>query len=105
MKRATDTYSNSEFIFTISIHALVKRATTVQIPNDGIRRNFNPRPREEGDFLINSVKNNSIRISIHALVKRATTVEDKTKAVIADFNPRPREEGDKFTKCFTNGIK
>ena len=55
----------------ISIHALVKRATnvTIQVSNDGIY--FNPRPREEGDFL-------------------PLTKND----ISGYFNPRPREEGD-----------
>ena len=34
-------------------------------------RNFNPRPREEGDFS-NTDFTDIVRISIHALVKRAT---------------------------------
>ena len=42
--------------------------------NDNICLNFNPRPREEGDFqrLQGGLQNQTI--SIHALVKRATFI-------------------------------
>ncbi len=33
----------------ISIHALVKRATLLIVFASGVARDFNPRPREEGD--------------------------------------------------------
>ena len=78
----------------ISIHALVKRATFRNIRRTWADLNFNPRPREEGDFfggirylksdyfnprpreegdlLKIGAKSNKIVISIHALVKRAT---------------------------------
>ena len=78
---------------SISIHALVKRATIFfcSISSSKLyfnprpreegdygkvgrlfkRNNFNPRPREEGDFT-NHDKNTTVSISIHALVKRAT---------------------------------
>ena len=55
----------------ISIHALVKRATSCRILQMDNIRNFNPRPREEGD---------KPRLS-----KNYPTTY---------FNPRPREEGD-----------
>ena len=78
---------------------------------------FNPRPREEGDF-VNVVKRLcAVRISIHALVKRATDYLAEIELALfisihalvkratfcqniatqhaIDFNPRPREEGDK----------
>ena len=41
-------YDTSELV--ISIHALVKRATSRNFSVKGNCRNFNPRPREEGDF-------------------------------------------------------
>ena len=56
---------------------------------------FNPRPREEGDYL----RFQSIRvrtISIHALVKRATRAIFYRVTDDINFNPRPREEGDDF---------
>ena len=59
-------------LIDISIHALVKRATTV--PNG---------------------RCTSPVISIHALVKRATTFYIRFKRIYPYFNPRPREEGDK----------
>ena len=58
---------------TISIHALVKRATQSALDGGLCLWDFNPRPREEGDILPkhgNATRNH--------------------------FNPRPREEGDLF---------
>ena len=55
----------------ISIHALVKRATFYEVYVYYECYYFNPRPREEGDFVL--------RLS---------------KAHWNNFNPRPREEGD-----------
>ena len=56
----------------ISIHALVKRATTLTVTGAAIAD-----------------------ISIHALVKRAT--RPAGNGVLRDyFNPRPRKEGDRF---------
>ena len=60
---------------TISIHALVKRATK----------------------LIDSFGSLDI-ISIHALVKRATDTSSQLLLLETDFNPRPREEGDRPDK-------
>ena len=55
----------------ISIHALVKRATSFHTGLVQYRQYFNPRPREEGDVKrIDKAANQAI--SIHALVKRAT---------------------------------
>ena len=56
---------------TISIHALVKRATHISPLKPASIGDFNPRPREEGDL--------SDNIQLVA---------------ICYFNPRPREEGD-----------
>ena len=70
-KRATVIVTDLLSVFFISIHALVKRATFTYRGITAVKRNFNPRPREEGDFL--------------------TFVLPLTKT---DFNPRPREEGD-----------
>ena len=56
---------------TISIHALVKRATIGRFTCFG-----------------------NYSISIHALVKRATLNRQLTIEKSRDFNPRPREEGD-----------
>ena len=59
-------------LLTISIHALVKRATLWKKKTDTERRDFNPRPREEGDLLRTLKEMLRPGISIHALVKRAT---------------------------------
>ena len=57
----------------ISIHALVKRATNFTSSSSYSVIDFNPRPRKEGDPLI------------------------ETKLLdVKDFNPRPRKEGDSF---------
>ena len=61
------------YVDSISIHALVKRATTAYHHIGNFCCYFNPRPREEGDLFICSLS----RSKLH-------------------FNPRPREEGDSF---------
>ena len=71
MKRATHILSKSTSGEYISIHALVKRATT--------------------DYKIKFIAK---KISIHALVKRATYKIINARCYLSDFNPRPREEGD-----------
>ena len=50
VKRATRTPLKSSDVLDISIHALVKRATLVWYSIVIVLRDFNPRPREEGDF-------------------------------------------------------
>ena len=72
MKRATDDFIGFNYAKTISIHALVKRATAFSGLVDLATLYFNPRPREEGDDLQNDIDKAIGRISIHALVKRAT---------------------------------
>ena len=64
---------------TISIHALVKRATIHGGNVKGTKRNFNPRPREEGDY--------GCFYSFQADIY---------------FNPRPREEGDEIGTLFNS---
>ena len=73
VKRATFQPPFTLIITQISIHALVKRATSFCSLGISINRNFNPRPREEGD-------------------------DDIIGRFLAmyDFNPRPREEGDLY---------
>ena len=115
MKRATRIYKKLLLLRKISIHALVKRATSVNhhlsIPcnyfnprpreegdvgdkvKKGAKLDFNPRPREEGDRSITTCPYRAI-ISIHALVKRATKDEFISADYKTNFNPRPREEGD-----------
>ena len=60
-----------EHNISISIHALVKRATCAGKFFKLILVNFNPRPREEGDIITKT-----------------------SKSTKRNFNPRPREEGD-----------
>ena len=71
MKRATEKICQLLPSRTISIHALVKRATG----SDTLAKTGNV-------------------ISIHSLVKRATIVVMHSDIVHSHFNPRPREEGD-----------
>ena len=73
VKRATATHQMELAKLEISIHALVKRATLAIIIILLPTRNFNPRPREEGDAA-NPLYCICSDISIHALVKRATTI-------------------------------
>ena len=77
VKRATTYRPSSKSAQFISIHALVKRATNngVIIYNNYLH--FNPRPREEGDS------------------SRILQMDN-----IRHFNPRPREEGDIFLVTF-----
>ena len=58
-------------VYAISIHALVKRATSAYINPRSVSPYFNPRPREEGDAPVTV----SVSLTVY-------------------FNPRPREEGD-----------
>ena len=71
MKRATGAIVLDVSKVDISIHALVKRATYDTVCILGYDRDFNPRPREEGDYTRYGIRR-----------------------VMNDFNPRPREEGD-----------
>ena len=71
VKRATKRSFKIRLSRSISIHALVKRATEVTLFPAIRTTYFNPRPREEGDVGTN-VKYAIGIISIHALVKRAT---------------------------------
>ena len=73
VKRATRQFRLARHRASISIHALVKRATFLWYWGLRKDKNFNPRPREEGD-------------------KSGT--EKFSRGLY--FNPRPREEGDSF---------
>ena len=57
-------------------------------------RDFNPRPRKEGDVTTGLYLLCFLLISIHALVKRATSFHCLYYNVPLYFNPRPRKEGD-----------
>ena len=57
MKRATrDSAALAGGISLISIHALVKRATSFHCLYYNVPAYFNPRPREEGDDIIKGEK-------------------------------------------------
>ena len=95
----------------ISIHALVKRATSDTRPvgtgrghfnprprkeGDRSRKkllsresNFNPRPRKEGDIGGGTIPPPLIIISIHALVKRATIYDKLTEMRAIEFQSTP----------------
>ena len=78
VKRATTLSESPDLIQSISIHALVKRATVPATRPAERGGNFNPRPREEGDAAAGEVAVEAV-ISIHALVKRATQIGRPTK--------------------------
>ena len=77
VKRATNVLTTPSRTGDISIHALVKRATFCQNIATQHAIDFNPRPREEGDFAKGDI----------AYMRHAY------------FNPRPREEGDYLPHC------
>ena len=87
VKRATTPPKLYVTFLQISIHALVKRATSETFNTLSIRFYFNPRPRKEGDRKRSCCTGNTA-ISIHALVKRAT-VERDGQAKIAEFQSTP----------------
>ena len=100
----------------ISIHASAKEATSLHMLIHLSYLDFNPRLREGGDALRNSITHQTDLISIHASAKEATRLRIKTvletlfqstpprrrrpeesdaiKLVKLDFNPRLREGGD-----------
>ena len=71
VKRATSSHRILQAVQEISIHALVKRATGIRWLTSAVPSDFNPRPREEGDDIVSCGVSHAV-ISIHALVKRAT---------------------------------
>ncbi len=78
MKRATGKIQLSAVVASISIHALMKRATIPDRERYGGDEHFNPRPHEEGDQVLNASWD-KIFISIHALMKRATRIVRQAK--------------------------
>ena len=52
------------------------------------KKDFNPRPREEGDLLPEKVEDKNMSISIHALVKRATR-SDEPPQKLQEFQSTP----------------
>ena len=76
----------------ISIHALVKRATTLTCTDWGLLQ-ISIHALVKRATAVEGYVFSSDTISIHALVKRAT-FGSRCSSYISDFNPRPREEGD-----------
>ena len=101
----------------ISIHAPARGATLESVfklsliifqstpPRGGRRRgnggtacgskNFNPRPREGGDYIIPVAEYLATQISIHAPARGATASMTALTSGRRNFNPRPREGGDR----------
>ena len=79
----------------ISIHALVKRATTLALSYCADIRISIHALVKRATSVISCTSRNSC-ISIHALVKRATFLNFLTFPNTFYFNPRPREEGDRI---------
>ena len=79
--------------YTISIHALVKRATSNKRIKHFTTKDFNPRPREEGDVTMSGVIVNGINFNPRPREEGDCKLYDGFVNV-GYFNPRPREEGD-----------
>ena len=77
----------------ISIHALVKRATSFHCLYYNVSLYFNPRPREEGDCA--AVRRHAYHLHFNPRPREEgdTSILD-ADADTVNFNPRPREEGD-----------
>ncbi len=93
MKRATKKHLSFCITAIISIHALVKRATSL-CRKFSFRLLFQSTPSWRGRPLAEPSCSLLWAISIHALVKRATQHNCRRAWCYHHFNPRPREEGD-----------
>ncbi len=100
VKRATTSTVSKTEAWNISIHALVKRATSAHTQRVHIRAISIHALVKRATFAIFYSKDIP-DISIHALVKRATDYTMSTYVYNQDFNPRPREEGDPLYGCDT----
>ena len=111
---------------TISIHALVKRATKQPWGIPICVDNFNPRPREEGDFLKSTTypvteKFQSTpswrgrpRVAVNKMTREQfqstpswrgrLSLHCRSDYLLGNFNPRPREEGDLTNGIFINNM-
>ncbi len=88
----------------ISIHALVKRATTFS-GKVGIARFISIHALVKRATSQNTTTAQGQEISIHALVKRATLLLYGKPSTTIDFNPRPREEGDLALRGVEGGVR
>ena len=98
MKRATTYITSIQGRTSISIHALVKRATFLKVISSKFKRISIHALVKRATNIIIFVHNLGF-ISIHALVKRATCNIIKCIYCYRYFNPRPREEGDLYIFC------
>ena len=94
MKSATSPSTASLRLISVSIHALVKSATTCSYREYQHLAGFNPRAREERDSQSSQPESLGSIVSIHALVKSATGTPSETTLHQTGFNPRAREERD-----------
>ena len=97
MKRATGGGTIPPPLIIISIHALVKRATSDPRPVGAGRGHFNPRPREEGDLALGVVENKNKDFNPRPR-EEGDKIESFGSRPSGHFNPRPREEGDQFSQ-------
>ena len=81
------------YVNFISIHALVKRATLSVCKFTSTPKDFNPRPRKEGDLLTRSLSFLSIDFNPRPR-KEGDTLAKPIGSINHYFNPRPRKEGD-----------
>ena len=96
VKRATTAFQLVERYQSISIHALVKRATrNKQYAENTVYISIHALVKRATDYMAICAFN--VNISIHALVKRATLLKRIVIRWRNHFNPRPREEGDNRT--------
>ena len=85
----------------ISIHASAKEATSLHMLIHLSYLDFNPRLREGGDALRNSITHQTDLISIHASAKEATNSQLLHSYLFLYFNPRLREGGDEISDHLT----
>ena len=87
----------------ISIHALTKSATTVDITSSLLSCNFNPRTHKECDSITCFLPDAKLIISIHALTKSATSCTRPICHKSKHFNPRTHKECDGIPLHIKNG--
>ena len=93
VKRATNICGYGNKSYYISIHALVKRATFWWVIFNRYYTNFNPRPREEGDRVCFKIKAFAYHFNPRPREEGDLSSFNQILKNL-DFNPRPREEGD-----------
>ncbi len=92
VKRATEGAKFVLLTFAISIHALVKRATYI-FDKDGNVYDFNPRPRKEGDIYKSTRTSKGANFNPRPRKEGDLSLYG-AKTRTGNFNPRPRKEGD-----------